>query len=121
MAVISSHALDAVRGGHAGGLEVVLRRILPSGEAVTLFRTVTDEGGRLSETVSVAAGHREAEYELAFATAAFLARQGPIPDAPSVMRALVVRFAMPDPDARYHFPISITPASCSVLAIAPGL
>lgn len=114
MAIISSHALDAVRGHHAAGLKVRLQRLDP-GAPVTLFDTATDDGGRLVQQIDIDPRHRDAQYELSFGVGEFVASYSA--GVPPLLQATVLRFAMPDAAARYHFPLSITPASCSVLAV----
>lgn len=119
MAIVSSHALDAVRGHHAAGLKVRLQRLDP-GAPVTLFDTATDDGGRLVQQVELDPRHRDAQYELSFGVGEFVAAHSAGTVSP-LLQATVLRFAMPDAAARYHFPLSITPASCSVLAVVqPG-
>jgi 5-hydroxyisourate hydrolase len=114
MATVSSHTLSSVDGTHAGGIGVALHRLDPSGARVTLFETATDEGGRLSETVALTPGDADARFELVFQTGDYFAAQ-PIPvTGMQIIREVVIRLAMPDPDARYHIPLMLAPNSYSV-------
>ena len=53
MALITSHILNSVNGTHAANIAVELIRICQSGQRETLLQTSTDEGGRVSENVSL--------------------------------------------------------------------
>lgn len=114
MAIVSSHTLNSVVGTHAGGIRVALFRVEESGARTTLFETATDEGGRLSETVVLTAGDAPAQFELVFQTGAYFESQSlPVPGN-QIMREVVIRFSMPDPEARYHIPVMLAPNSYSV-------
>jgi 5-hydroxyisourate hydrolase len=114
MAVVTTHLLNSVLGTHAGGVGVVLQRIEPSGARTIVFERKTDAGGRLSETVKIAEGHADAEYELVFQTGHYFAGQSlPLP-AKQIVTEIVIRFSMPDPNASYHIPFMIAPNSYSV-------
>jgi 5-hydroxyisourate hydrolase len=114
MAVITTHLLNSVLGTHAGGVGIGLLRIEASGARTVVFERETDAGGRLSETVKIAEGHADAEYELVFQTGDYFAGQSlPLP-AKQIVTEIVVRFSMPDPNASYHIPFMIAPNSYSV-------
>lgn len=114
MAILTSHTLNSVDGTHAGGIAVALFRIDPSGQRIALFETAMDEGGRLSETLALTGADAEAQYELVFQTGPYFAAR-PIPVAGTqIMREVVIRFAMPNPEGRYHIPLILAPNSYSV-------
>lgn len=113
MAIVSSHTLDAVEGLHAGGVTVTLRRLARDGTATVVFCTQTDPGGRLSEAVDITPEHADAEYEMAFATGAYFdARPAPSPGR-RIVRDVILRFSMPDPEGRYHLPVILAPNGMS--------
>ena len=73
-----------------------------------------DEGGRLSETVALTPADAERRFELLFHSGPYFAAQA-IPKAGmQIIQEVVIRFAMPDPDARYHMPLMLAPNSYSV-------
>jgi len=112
MAVVSSHTLNSVDGTHAGGIAVTLYKIGPNNARSAVFVTETDDGGRLSETV--AAPDPGADYELVFQTADYFATRK-LPDRDKqILREIIIRFAMPDPEDRYHIPVMLAPNSYSV-------
>ncbi|WP_282610897.1 hydroxyisourate hydrolase [Pelagibius sp. Alg239-R121] len=114
MAVVSSHTLNSVNGTHAGGIAVGLYRLAANGERTAVFQTAMDEGGRLSETVNLSAEDGQAQFELVFQTGAYFALQSLPQDGLQIMKEVVIRFTMPDPDARYHIPLMLSPNSYSV-------
>ena len=112
MASISSHVLDAVHGCSAVGVKVTCSRIAGS-ERQTIFEVQTDSEGRINEIASIPADDN-AEYELNFATADYFERRGVGQNQQQIMRCVVVRITMPDPDRRYHIPVIVSPHSQSM-------
>lgn len=114
MAVVSSHTLNGADGTHAGGIAVRCINLTTGAE---LFASVTDGGGRLSETIALTGADPADRYEITFAT-------GPYWDARGVTHAqrineIVMRFAMPEPAARYHMPLILSPNGYSTWASLP--
>ena len=114
MATVSSHTLNAVDGTHAGGIGVQLARLDASGGRETLFETATDAGGRLSQNVALGPDSKDALYELVFRTGDHFAALPRSEAAPQICREVVIRFAMPDPEGRYHIPVILSPNGYSV-------
>ena len=114
MATISSHTLNSVDGTHAGGIDVTLYKIGPSFSREVVFETATDDGGRLSETISKDAVDASAQYEMVLKTGDYFAAQSLPKPGMQVVQDVVIRFAMPDPEARYHIPLMLSPHSYSV-------
>lgn len=113
MAVISSHTLNGIDGSHAGGIAVTLLNIE---NGTQLFSTTMDEGGRLQETVDISSGKPTDRYELVMQTGAYWTDKGV--RHTDLIDEIVLRFKMPDPDARYHMPIILSPNSYSTWASA---
>ena len=109
MATISSHTLNGTDGTHAGGIPVRLSRV--GGE--TLFETEMDPGGRLARDVPPDRVDPAATYELVFHTAPYWQTREVPRDGPQIMSEIVLRFAMPDPEGRYHMPVILAPNSYS--------
>ena len=109
MAVVSSHTLNAVDGSHAGGIAVRLVN-LDSGE--TVFDTAMDDGGRLVQ--DVANPEPTARYEMVFQTGSYWNARVDQTRGTRIMDEVVVRFAMPDPDGRYHLPLILSPHGYSL-------
>lgn len=108
MATVSSHVLNGSDGTHAGAVAMKLINI-DTGD--TLFESSTDDGGRFSQPVDLNnadAGHR---YELVISTAQYWLSKDVASD--QCIDEIVLRFRMPDPDARYHKPVIIAPNSYS--------
>ncbi len=109
MAVVSTHTLNAVDGSHAGGIAVRLAN-LTTGE--TVFDTHVDDGGRLLR--EVAAPDPAARYELVFQTGAYWQDRVSDSHGTRIMDEIVIRFAMPDAEGRYHMPLILSPHGCSL-------
>ena len=109
MAVVSSHALNAVDGSHAGGIAV---RLVNLGTGETLFDATMDEGGRLVREVAVA--QPTARYELAFQTGAYWESRVAQTHGVRIIDEVVLRFTMPDPAGRYHVPLILSPHGYSL-------
>ncbi len=111
MATVSSHTLNGTNGTHAGGIRV---RLTNRTSGAVLFDTPTDDGGRLSVDVDLGSAEPETLYELVLETGPYWANQGLPHAGPQIMSEVVLRFQMPDPDARYHIPVILSPNSYSV-------
>lgn len=114
MAAISSHTLNSVDGTHAAGIAVALYKIASSDARELVFETATDDGGRISETVAAEALDSDAQYEMVFRAGDYFAARAPAEDGAQIVREVVIRFAMPDPEARYHIPLILAPHGYSV-------
>lgn len=114
MAVVTSHLLNSVLGTHAGGVRIELLRIESSGARSVVFDKETDAGGRLAETVRIPTEHVDAEYELVFKTGNYFLTQSLPQPIKQIVKAVVIRFSMPDPNANYHVPLMIAPNSYSI-------
>lgn len=111
MATISSHTLNGIDGTHAGGIRV---HVHERASGKVLFDSKTDEGGRLSEEVDISASDPDTTYEMMFEIGRYWETSDLPRKTPQIMSEIVVRFRMPDPDARYHIPIILSPNSYSV-------
>ena len=120
MPVISSHLLCTVDGTHAAGVPVNLTKIDSGGMRATIFESETDEGGRLLEVVEANSADEGSVFEISFGLADFFASGGSESDvAKGIVREAVLRFSIPDAEARYHFPLMIAPNGYS--AWWPGI
>ena len=104
MATLSSHTLNGTDGTHAGGIDVTL-----TGPDGVVFQAQTDPGGRLSQDIAPDVIDIDATYELVFHTGPYWAAQDIPRTGPQIMDQVVLRFRMPDPDARYHMPVILSP------------
>ena len=114
MAAISSHTLNSVDGTHAAGIAVALYKIGSSEARELVFETATDDGGRISEALAADAVDSSAQYEMVFQAGDYFAARMPAEDGRQIVREVVIRFAMPDPGARYHIPLILAPHSYAV-------
>lgn len=112
MAIISSHTLNGNDGTHAAGIPVTLINLRNQD---TLISTATDEAGRLSQAVELN-GLSTDTYELMFQTGDYWRDRGV--SHPQIIEQIVLRFKMPDVNARYHHPIIFSPNSYSTWASA---
>ncbi|MGI9391338.1 MAG: hydroxyisourate hydrolase [Boseongicola sp.] len=114
MAIVSSHTLNGADGTHAGGIPVKLVN-LNTGQK--LFDGQMDDAGRLSEIVDLTGADPEDSYELVFAAGQYWKALN-VTYSPRI-NEIVLRFTMPDPGARYHMPIILSPNSYSTWASIP--
>jgi 5-hydroxyisourate hydrolase len=110
MAVISSHVLDSVHGSSLAGVKVELFRLVEEGRREPVFRVTADDEGRISVPVEIGPEDREAQFELVFDTGGIFANS----TSRQIMDQVVIRITMPDPEARYHIPVLLSPHSYSV-------
>jgi 5-hydroxyisourate hydrolase len=116
MALVTSHTLNSSNGTHAGGIAVTLSN-LDNGDV--LFKEYMDEGGRLSETVDVSGADPKTVYEICFTTEPYWRAQNIPQVGARISDQIVLRFSMPDPDARYHMPLILSPNGYSVWMSVP--
>ncbi|MEM7213771.1 MAG: hydroxyisourate hydrolase [Pseudomonadota bacterium] len=109
MATLSTHLLSSVDGTHAGGVAVSVVEIAADGSRKTLRDTTTDDGGRFVEEFDITNTSPETTYEMVVVSSAWFAKQDIPRPGQQIVTDIVIRFAMPDPDARYHIPIIIGP------------
>ena len=104
MAKISSHLLNGADGTHAAG---VTARLFCIETGPTLFEATTDASGRISEFVDRSGFGPESVFEISFRTGEYWRSRG-IKDA-HILEEIAFRFTMPEPEARYHLPLIISP------------
>ena len=108
MAVITSHTLNGTDGTHAAGISVTLTRLGQVNEII--FTRVMDNGGRLEQEIAADQIDPNATYELVFDTGNFWKQRGILGAIPQI----VLRFLMPDENAKYHMPVILNPNSYTV-------
>ena len=106
--------MDSVSGAHAGGIAVELLRLGPSGQRARVFLSETDDGGRLSEQVSINSGDSDERYEMVFQIGAYFTNHPSANLGGRIIEEVVVRFRMPDPHGLYHIPLILAPNSYSM-------
>lgn len=114
MALLSTHTLNSVDGSHAGGIALSLARIEPDGRRTEVMNGSTDDGGRFSEEITLTEADTKATFELVLQTGAYFDEKGATAMPMQICPETVIRFRMPDPEARYHIPMMLAPNSHSV-------
>ena len=110
MATLSSHLLNGVDGTHAAHVDMTLNRITPDGGRELVLSAKSDDGGRISVNVDTPAN---AKYEMAIASATYFHGQTLPRTGLQIVEDIVIRFSIPDPEARYHIPVIMSPNSYS--------
>jgi len=110
---LSTHVLD-VHGGHpAEGVVIQLYEIGAFGKTRAIKRAITNADGRTDQPLFAGTPIPIANYELHFVISDYFARQKvPISDPP-FLGIVPVRFAVAEPEGRYHVPLLVTPWSYS--------
>ena len=110
MAVLSSHFLNGTDGTHAAAVEVTLFRIDTNGDRHVVFSALSDHGGRFNHDVNAIT---DSKYEMVIASGAYFDGKTLPRDGTQILSEIVIRFTMPDPEARYHIPVIMSPNSYS--------
>jgi len=116
MAIISSHTLNGMNGTHAGGFPVRLINITKNSE---IFSTSIDNNGRLEESVDLSLTDATDKFELIFDTGIYWKSFGLSASDNQIISEVVLRFSMPNKNARYHMPVILSPNSYSTWSSQP--
>ena len=116
MAIISSHTLNGMNGTHAGGVPVRLINITKTSE---IFSTSIDSHGRLEEKVDLSLTDATDKFELIFDTGVYWNSFGLSSSDNQIISEVVLRFSMPNKNARYHMPLILSPNSYSTWSSQP--
>ena len=116
MAIISSHTLNGMNGTHAGGIPVRLINITKNSE---IFSTNIDNNGRLEKNVDLSLTDATDKFELLFDTGIYWNSLGLSASDNQIISEVVLRFSMPNKNARYHMPVILSPNSYSMWSSQP--
>jgi len=116
MAIISSHTLNGMNGTHAGGFPVRLINITKNSE---IFSTNIDNNGRLEENIDLSLNDVTDKFELIFDTGVYWNSLGLSASDDQIITEVVLRFSMPNKNARYHMPVILSPNSYSIWSSQP--
>ena len=116
MAIVSSHTLNGTNGTHAGEFPVRLINITKNSE---IFSTRMDNSGRLEENVDLSLTDEIDKFELIFDTGVYWNSFGLSSSDNQIISEVVLRFSMPNKNARYHMPLILSPNSYSTWASQP--
>jgi len=106
---LSTHVLDTHGGYPAAGVAIELCEVAASSPSRLIKRAVTNADGRTDQPLLSGMPVPIATYELRFAVGDYFARQGaPLADPP-FLGIVPIRFAVAEPEGRYHVPLSVTP------------
>ena len=111
MATVSSHVLDSVSGRSAVGIRSQLFQLVSDTERQLVFDVIADQEGRIAEAVAIGDANIGCEFELVFHGAEYFKVQGLASE--SMVKTVVIRFAMADDQQRYHLPVMLSPHSYS--------
>jgi 2-oxo-4-hydroxy-4-carboxy-5-ureidoimidazoline decarboxylase len=110
---LSTHVLDTHGGHPAAGVAIELCEIGATGAARTLKRAVTNADGRTDQPLFAGTPVPIATYELRFAVGDYFAKKNVPQSDPPFLGVVPVRFAVAEPEGRYHVPLLVTPWSYS--------
>ncbi len=106
---LSTHVLDTHGGHPAAGVAIELCEVAAGGAARLIKRAVTNADGRTDQPLLSGMPVPIATYELRFAVGDYFARQGAPMADPPFLGIVPIRFAVAEPEGRYHVPLSVTP------------
>jgi 2-oxo-4-hydroxy-4-carboxy-5-ureidoimidazoline decarboxylase len=110
---LSTHVLDTQAGRPVAGLAIELRERSTRGAGRLVGSAVTNEDGRTDAPLIADRPVPIGRYELTFAVGDYFARRGVDLADPPFLDIVPVRFAIADPEGRYHIPLLVTPWSYS--------
>lgn len=110
---LSTHVLDVHGGRPAAGVAIELCEIGSGGAPRTLQRAVTNADGRTDRPLFSGTPIPIATYELRFAVADYFAAEDTPTSDPPFLGVVPVRFAVAEPEGKYHVPLLVTPWSYS--------
>jgi 2-oxo-4-hydroxy-4-carboxy-5-ureidoimidazoline decarboxylase len=110
---LSTHVLDVHAGHPARGVAIELCEIAGSGAVRVIKRAETNADGRTDAPLFTGMPVPIATYELRFAVAGYFAKARAPMAEPPFLDVVPVRFAVAEPEGRYHVPLLVTPWSYS--------
>ena len=116
MAIISSHTLNGMNGTHAGDFPVRLINITQNSE---IFSSSMDSNGRLEKNIDLSLTDVTDKFELVFDTGSYWNSLGLSSSDNQIICEVILRFSMPNKNAKYHMPIILSPNSYSTWASQP--
>ena len=108
MAIISSHILDSVHGCSASGIRVQCQN--RNGDHL-VFEVEANEEGRIMEEVSFEDSGEQFYQLIFFSDEYFRKKMAVCYSGRQIVREIVIRLVLPDPEIRYHVPVIIGPHS----------
>ena len=105
-----------MNGTHAGGFPVRLINITKNSE---IFTTSMDNNGRLEKNVDLSLTDPTDKFELIFDTGFYWDSLGLSASDNQIISEVVLRFSMPNKNARYHMPVILSPNSYSIWSSQP--
>jgi 2-oxo-4-hydroxy-4-carboxy-5-ureidoimidazoline decarboxylase len=110
---LSTHVLDSHAGRPADGVAIELFEISSGDQPRLLVETMTNKDGRTDAPLISGRPLPVARYEMKFRIGEYFSRRGvPLADPP-FLDEIPVRFAVAEPEGRYHVPLLVTPWSYS--------
>ena len=105
-----------MNGTHAGEFPVRLINITKNSK---IFSTRMDNSGRLEENVDLSLTDEIDKFELIFDTGVYWNSFGLSSSDNQIISEVVLRFSMPNKNARYHMPLILSPNSYSTWSSQP--
>jgi 2-oxo-4-hydroxy-4-carboxy-5-ureidoimidazoline decarboxylase len=109
--LLSTHVLDTHAGRPAAGVSVELIELASAGDSRVVASATTNADGRTERALIEGRPVPIGRYELRFAVGDYFAGQGVGLAEPAFLDVVPVRFAVAEPEARYHIPLLVTPWS----------
>jgi 2-oxo-4-hydroxy-4-carboxy-5-ureidoimidazoline decarboxylase len=106
---LSTHVLDTHGGHPAQGVAIELCEVAASGTSRTIKRAISNADGRTDQPLISGTPIPIATYELRFAVSDYFAGQGAAMSDPPFLGVVPIRFAVAEPEGKYHVPLSVTP------------
>ena len=106
--LLTTHILDATRGGPAVGVVIELRGEMEASKSVVVTRTNTL--GRTDDPLLLGAAFRPGRYELRFNVGEYFALRGIV----TCFQEVIIVISIRDTNMHYHFPLIVSPWGYSI-------
>ena len=114
MATISSHVLDSVIGTHAAQIRVQCFARSSNNQHQQIFDVIASDEGRISETFTMNDSNKNTDYDVVFHSAAYYKKLQLPDDGIQIVKTIVLRISLSDPEEKVHLPVMLSPHSYSV-------
>ena len=111
MSIISSHILDSVHGCSASGIRVQCQKMVYRNGDQIVFEVEANEEGRIMEEVSFEDSGEQFYQLIFFSDEYFRKKMAERYSGRQIVREIVIRLVLPDPEIGYHVPVIIGPHS----------
>ena len=110
---LTTHVLDLSIGKPASEVVVDLWQVDSENRFQFILTCRTNEDGRVNQSLLEDTSMKIGIYELRFHVGDYFRNRGSLPEEPSFLDCVPVRFGISEPESHYHVPLLISPGGYS--------